>query len=303
MHEHARLCTPFPEIGKNVGDLIFIWEVEDHFDSSQSANAAVKFACADKRCAVPVSARIIESVKPGRKISPSSSFRVSDRNQHHVCDRLPPPDAPFALSSEGERHAHSHRSNIPQRWVDPTVKAVNKVPAGTFATLGVDGKAGTRRLGFQRTGNGQSVSQSQKVQSFAKSWLPMSIQERKHKELFATWNVGGTYFTAFHLLWFDNLITLDDMKIFVGSVDQTTAYNTGIAVDLKEYSRTGCRIRIWIPSQIGEELNDATAGFSLNYGAKIFALGVFSTPIERGGLRTLSLELKHADMVWVQHER
>ena len=68
MHEQARLACPFPAVGKGVGDLVSISEVKTHYATSDAANSALSFACAD--CNVPVSARIIQNYVQDRKVTP-----------------------------------------------------------------------------------------------------------------------------------------------------------------------------------------------------------------------------------------
>ena len=296
MHEKARLVTPFPEIGKYAGDLVFITEVEAYFSSSATANTALKFECADTRCAVPVSARIIERVKLGRKKSPSSSFRASDRNRPHVCDRLPACGEPTDSFRDGMKPGHSVRGDIPHRWVDPRKLLVPQATT-VVSNHNVEENSHSARLSdLNRTGIGQSVSSSQLVRRFAIGWLNMSVQERKQEDLIAKWNLGGKYFTAFHPLWFQNSIEPQCEKIYIGNVKQTTSYKSGIAIDLQEHSRTGCQLRIWIPNQYVESGINSI----LHLRGMVFILGCFSEPVDRGGVSTLSLEIEHPDFLWFQ---
>ncbi|RST54049.1 hypothetical protein [Variovorax sp. DXTD-1] len=308
MHEEARLKSPFPAAARFVDDLISISLVEKHFKTSHDANNALTFVCAD--CGVPVSAVIIEPFKVGRKITPSSSFRRRDPNHPHTCNREPAPDDSTRVSAgEGKIPANPNRDMWPTRWVDPRVTAAPSAPGGAGPNPQVGGQSGTGSRNRNGSGSGTSESQSQTVEKFARGWHSMNLASRKTQSLAASWNSGGTFFSAFHPLDYDPNVPRGHMKIFVGTAREVVAYPDGFDVMLHERQMGGPELCVWIPTTpclaqgaAGAALQKQLLGYAntpvWTRPVQVHVLGTFDRHV---GLPdpVLGLELGHPHMIWI----
>ena len=195
MHEQARLACPFPAVGKGVGDLVSISEVKTHYATSDAANSALSFACAD--CNVPVSARIIQNYVQDRKVTPSSGFRASDRKQPHTCNREPS-FIEASLAASGAAAAHSSQRGAPERWVDPR-KAAPNTGTTTSTPSSASASVGSASRGRNGPAVGQSVGQSQTVEKFARgkarrwSLHGMCMAEGVISAHFIRWDISPMY--------------------------------------------------------------------------------------------------------------
>jgi hypothetical protein len=306
MHQQARLTTPFPVAGKNVGDLVGIEDVERCFTASSDANAALSFVCAESRCAVPVSAVITAVVKVGRKTSPSSYFR-SGRTLKHLCGRLPVAPQHGNESDSGHLSANPTRSTSPTLWIDPRTVSQSEEDNGAGSS---DDEANSSDGGSKRqsTGEGTSQGRSQRVEKFAKEWQAKTDFERKSTALSALWNPGGSYHSAFRLVeQLTDMVGSREM-IMVGKVKSVEIYATGYAVELAQRSAKGCALHLWIPDQClishaaGHELRRQLVSAAKNReriaGHEIFALGTFGKKTV-AGVAIMSLTVPHPHMMWI----
>lgn len=307
MHQQSRLASTFPAIAKAAGVLVSIEEVEQHFANSKTANKALRFVCADSRCAVPVTAVITSTAKPQRKSSPASYFR-SGRSNKHVCDKLPAAVAQQDGRTEnGYLQASPQRSNSPTMWVDPrTVPETSSGDGPLEPTDDPDSLISGR--GRQTSGNGTSQGSSQRVERFAKVWQTKTDHERKSTRLAAQWNKGGTYDSAFHRIqhWPD----IRDMqeKIVVANVKVVLVYGTGYSIELTQRSADELPLSLWIPEaclgygsagrSLRQQIVAAFKSPPLSAGHEVFALGAFvETKVK--GIAILSLTVAHPHMIWI----
>ncbi len=309
MHEQARLTSPFPAAGKVAGDLVSIAEIEKHFPNSQMANNALSFGCADRACSVPVCAVVIERVKPGRKITPSSSFRARDRKKPHTCDRLPvPTDAATPNNVSGTVPAHPLHGGAPTRWIDPRTTAASSSGKTTATGASINANSNTAPHRRSTIGSGQSQGQSKTIERFSREWDGMTVATRKLTPLLAGWNLGGTFFSAFWPLGYDPRATVGNTTIFVGSARTVIGRPGGFDIVLNERQAGGPELRVRVDTIClahGAE-GAALAKQLLKYAnapasatqVKVYVLGSFQ-PRAGTSTPTLSLELEHPHMMWL----
>ena len=310
MHDKARLVTPFPALMREIGELIAIEDIEDHFLDSQSANAKLEFQCADPTCAVPCKAALVKLAKVNRKRSPSSYFYASKRSTPHTCDLHPKPNELLAAPAETVLAASPSRGASPAKWIDPLVLALKQ---GGHDTLPMQPtshshSASDGRGGVQSVGNGTSRGTSQRIERFAKEWQKLTVNERKSKELVARWNPRASYYSAFHPLMYWPDIRQIQNKIVVATVKAVYSYSSGFAIELAQRCVTGVELRFWIPNQcmsfkpdgatLREQLNLCVASKQRVQGKEVFALGTF---VERtvSGRKLRSLEIPHPHYMWL----
>ena len=309
MHEQARLTSSFPAAGKLSGDLVSIAEIEKHFPNSQMANNALSFVCADRTCSVPVGAVVIERVKPGRKITPSSSFRARDRKKPHTCDLLPVPTAtPHQNNGSGTAPAHPLHGAAPARWIDPRTAAASSSGKTTATGSSINASSNTASHRRSMLGSGQSQGQSKTVERFAREWDGMTVAARKLMPLLAGWNLGGTFFSAFWPLGYDPRATVGNITIFVGSARTVIGRPDGFDIVLNEQQAGGPELCVWVDKIClahGAEgaalekqlLKYANAPASATQ-VKVYVLGSFQ-PSTGTSTPTLRLELEHPHMMWL----
>ena len=307
MHEQARLACPFPAVGKGVGDLVSICEVKTHYATSDAANSALSFACAD--CNVPVSARIIQNYVQDRKVTPSSGFRASDRKQPHTCNREPS-FIEASLAASGAAAAHSSQRGAPERWVDPR-KAAPNTGTTTSTPSSASASVGSASRGRNGPAVGQSVGQSQTVEKFAREWRQMSPLQRKSTPLVAPWNVHGrgSYFSAFHPLGYFPNVSPGAPAIYTGTARHVTHYSDGYDIELNECLSGGRTLHVWIPvgclsmggagAYLTAQLFKLSQALASPIPVHAYALGRFDEwPVLM--LDRLVLEVEHPHMCWIE---
>lgn len=307
MHEEARLKSPFPAATKFVDDLISIRLVERHFKTSHAANSVLTFVCAE--CGVPVSAVIIEPFKAGRKVTPSSSFRRSDPNHPHTCEREPvSPEVTGGSAGRGNAPRHPNGDAGPTRWVDPRTVAASYAPGVTEPGSGDGGRRGAASRSRNGGDSGTSEAQSQTVEKFARSWRELDVAGRKRKPLLAPWNPLGTFFSAFHPLDYDPDVPREKMKIFVGTAREIRGYADGFDVMIREGKIGGPELCVWIPTSC---TGQGAAGVALQRQLRDHAeTPVWTKPVHVHVLGAfdryqgppdpvLGLELGHPHMIWI----
>lgn len=308
MHEEARLTCPFPVAGKGTGDTVSISLVEKHYKTSEAANSALSFVCAD--CSVPVSARIIRPFVPGRKVTPSSGFRASDRKKPHTCDREPQLTVETTPPTSGTAPAHSSQGNAPERWVDPR-KGIPTSGTSSTTHLPASGTSGGTSRGRSGPATGQSIGQSQTVEKFSREWREMSLAQRKRTPLMAPWNEQGrgSYFSAFHPLGYSPDVTPDVWAIYEGTARHVTSRVDGFEVELHEQLPDGLPLHVWISTvccsigAAGKHLASQLLQLSLAPASSnsiyIYALGAFKEWPQQDPNRFF-LEVEHPHMCWIE---
>ncbi|VWD25702.1 hypothetical protein BCO18430_05642 [Burkholderia contaminans] len=279
MHEQAILTSAYVPLGA-VGDPVSITSVEKLFKTSDDANAAVQFKCADPRCGVKIKAVITKQSKPARKSSPSSYFR----GRHNKgCTREPLPPQPTTPSPVVSGNASPDRTAAPTVWVEPTAPKTGggktspgAGPTGPGAVTGT-GKRGT-------TGTGTSQGRSQLVERFATHWDSLSAAAQKTQTLTAEWNPGDSYFSAFHPIAFRRGIDVASVarKIFVGMLSKVEVTAISAMILLQEANNNGASLFVEVDEVA---LNTGTTGQALRAhllrlsatpaSLRIFALGEF----------------------------
>jgi len=243
MHEQAILASTYLPLG-TVGAPVSITSVEKLFKTSDEANAAVQFQCADPRCSVKIKAVLTKQSKPARKSSPSSYFRGRHKKG---CTREPLPPQPTTSSPVVSGNASPDRTSAPTVWVEPTAPkgGSGKSSPGVSSTdPNVTAGSGKRRT----TGTGTSQGRSQLVERFATHWDSLSAATQKTVALAAEWNPGDTYFSAFHPVAFRRGIdvTSVDRKIFVGVLSRVEMIETGAKIFLQETNHNGAGLLVEI---------------------------------------------------------
>lgn len=276
MHEQAILTSAYVLLGA-VGDPVSIASVERLFKTSDDANTAVRFRCADPRCGVKIKAVITKQSKPARKSSPSSYFR----GRHNKgCTREPLTPEPTTSSPVVSGNASPDRTSAPTVWVEPTAAKTGggKTSPGAGPT-GPNVATGTGKRGT--TGTGTSQGRSQLVERFATHWDSLSAAAQKTQTLTAEWNPGDTYFSAFHPIAFRKRVDVASVgrKIFVGVLSRVEMTATGAKILLQETNHNGASLFVEVDE---EALRTGTTGQAL----KAHLLRLSATP---ASLRTFAL--------------
>lgn len=308
MHQEAIVdlgITPWGGKGTPVN----IQDLEKHYITTQSANTGITYCCADPSCSVPVKAVITEVNKPGRKKSPSSYFRAKYRKQKHVigCSHSSTSSTVTTTITGGTQPASPKRTKAPAIWIDPLINpAVNVVGGrgGTAATNSSNSSSNNTR-GIR--GNNTSKGQSKKVEVFAKNWGPMNVQQQKLEPLFAPWNTGGTYYSAFHSFYQtassqQTSVSNIGTKIYVGMVGTLTKTASDFIITLQAKDSTGATLKIHVQQsafQFGRPSNALSKklnGFVNFTNLRVFALGEF---IRDTSSNELILSVLHPHYIYI----
>ncbi len=306
MHQQARLASPFPALGKTAGELISIEDVERHYLDSQSANAVLKFICAELKCAVPVFSVITAIEERKRKSSPASYFRAGAK-QKHLCDKLAVVTVHEGQTGSGAIPASPLRTQSPTKWIDP--RAVSDTSSGGDVFVSSDDPDATNSgRGRKTNGDGTSKGSSQRVEMFAKDWQTKTDSERKSTGLSAPWNRGGTYDSAFHTIRHWPNVRDAPQRIFVATARAVVVYGTGYTIELMQNSSERLALSLWIPDAclaygtagqaLRQQIVAASKSSALVTGHEVFALGSF---VEKRikGKAVLSLAVEHPHMMWL----
>lgn len=310
MHQQAILTTNHPTLG-GVGTPVSIAALEQLFMDSVAANNGVGYKCADPHCGVRVKAVITVLAKLTRKNSPASYFAAKGTSHVKGCTRMPKPSSVSTpLPTTGAGAANPNRSARPVIWIDPRKLATSTGGTPTVTSGGGAGVSSGGR-GKSHSGGGTSRGRSQMVESYAIEWLTMTSYEKQSESFDASWNPGGTYFSAFHPIWFyktTDVTTLGE-KIFVGKFKSAMKVKTGYTITLAEKNSSGEELWIWVQStaftigtagQALEKLLIACVQTPSNYvGKQVFALERF-TKQSSSSHNWASLPVVHPHMMWIE---
>jgi hypothetical protein len=306
MHQQARLASPFPALGKAAGDLTSIEDVERNYLDSKSANAALKFVCAEPKCAVPVFAVITAIAKKKRKTSPASYFRAGAK-QKHQCEKLAVVTVHEGHTGSGAIPASPQRTQPPTKWIDP-ITASDASSGGAGFVSSDDADATDSGRGRKTNGDGTSKGSSQRIEMFAKEWQTKTDPERKSTGLSAPWNPGGTYDSAFHTIHHWPNVRDAPQSIFVATVRAVVVYGTGYTIELVQSSADRLALSLWIPDAclaygtagqaLRQQIVAAAKSSALVAGHEVFALGTFAEKRIKG-IAVLSLTVEHPHYMWL----
>ncbi|MYM28312.1 hypothetical protein GTP58_08245 [Duganella sp. CY15W] len=310
MHQEAILTTNHTILGP-AGTPVSIAKLEKLFTTTASANDDIGYKCADPHCGVRVKAVITVLSKKLRKNSPSSYFAAKGTSHAKGCTRMPKPATLTPLPpTSGAGAASPHRSAHPAIWVDPRTQpaAIGGSPATVTGGSGGSGGPGRVRT---TSGGGTTQSRSQLVESYALAWIGMAMHEKRTEELLAEWNPGGTYFSAFHPIWFysGTDVTAVGQKIFVGKFSSIIKSKTGYVITLAEKNSTGEPLWVWVQSHTFaagaagkalQQLMEACEKTPVNYvGKRVFALEKFTGNSGSKGPWS-SIPVEHPHMMWME---
>jgi hypothetical protein len=308
MHQQAILTTSHPVLG-NIGDPVTIVAVEQLFATSPAANNGIGYKCADANCGIRVRA-VITKLSKQRKNSPSSYFAAKGTKHVQGCTRQPKPNASTNTHAVATAPASPNRSARPVIWVDP-----RQVPASGGASVGGGGNAANGNGGSGRGrnshGSGTTSGRSKMIESYAIEWLSMTTHQKQSENLQAPWNPGGTYFSAFHPIWFypNTDVNTVGEKIFVGTFKSVIKSKTGYVITLNEKNATGEELWIWVQdvafsygaagASLKTRLVASAVSPSSFVGKRVFALENFTW--NSGGKGPWSsIPVVHPHMMWIE---
>ncbi len=305
MHDEAILTKGTGKIA-STGSSVTIDAVEKVYKSSAAVKANESFKCADPSCGITVIAVITQSVKPGRKKSPSSYFRAASKPHQPGCTRKPSGVTTVSPPLTGSNPANPIKGSVPTVWNAPTTPP-GPTTTGTVATPTTPPAAGAGTgAGTSTIGTGTSSSSSSRIEKFAKSWIAMSSATRTSTQLSAPWNPGGTYDSAFFDLAVNVLSSPNKspMRIYRGTIARIYPGATGYSLGLSETHSTGIELVVWVQSGVqksgpsGVNLWNRLNSKAVTVGMEVFALGQFDHEV-RPTRAWYSLPVTDGRDVWI----